>query len=298
MTKFSNLVVLAFAATMAFTASAETGCPGNVASLPFHVVNRQQIVVPVSINHEGPYTFLVDTGNQMTMLDTSLAKELHLSTSGSVQVNGTGYVDTATFAEVERIEAGSSSLAGQRVVVYNLHNLGVQGVLGVDFLGHFDMLIDYAHKVLCLDESGQMKGSVKGQQVPLVQGDSGADRSGVGHSMIVSVRVKDGMRPVRMKLDSGAVTGCLYDPSGYMDMGVGSDKRVIGSGTNGNLRSFSTMKPQTVKVGSVEVEQVAFLSVAGGRRDGRAPAFDGLLPTGLFRWVFVSQREQVAVFGR
>jgi hypothetical protein len=299
MTKFRNLVALAFAATMAFTAQAETGCPGNVASLPFHIVNRYQILVPVSINHEGPYTFLVDTGSQMTMLDSSLAKELHLNMLGTAQVLGTGFVDAAKFAEVERIEAGPSAVAGQRVLVYDLHKFrGVRGVLGVDFLEHFDMLIDYAHEVLCLDETGQMRGSVKGQHVPLVAGGSVADHPGVGHSMIVSVRMKDGMRPVRMKLDSGASGGYLYNPADYMDTGLRHNPPVIGFGVDGKPRYFSSVPAQTVKIGSVELDQVAFISVAGANQGGRTSDFDGLLPTGLFRWVFVSQREQVAVFGR
>jgi hypothetical protein len=235
----------------------------------------------------------------MTMLDSSLAKELHLSTSGAVQVNGTGFVDTATFAEAERIEAGSSSVTDERVLVYDLHNIpGVRGVLGVDFLEHFDMLIDYAHKVLCLDETGQMKGAVKGQQVPLFQGLSGANHPGVGHSMIVSVRVKDAMRPVRMKLDSGASDGYLYNPADYMDTGLRHSPPVSGYGVDGKLRYYSSVPAQTVKIGSVELDQVAFISVAGANQGGRTSDFDGLLPTGLFRWVFVSQREQVAVFGR
>ncbi len=43
--------------------------PGNVASLPFRFVNGQQIVLAVSINHTGPYNFLLDSGTQSTMID-------------------------------------------------------------------------------------------------------------------------------------------------------------------------------------------------------------------------------------
>ena len=57
-------------------------CPGNIASLPFHLVQRSRIILPVVINHTGPYPFLLDTGTGSTILDPSLATELHLKTQG------------------------------------------------------------------------------------------------------------------------------------------------------------------------------------------------------------------------
>src|SRR4051794_7448296 len=150
------------AAAVVSTLSAETRCPGNVASLPFHVVNRHQIIVAVSINHSGPYDFLLDTGTQMTMVDPGLATELHLSTHGEAEVASAGSHATATFADLDSVQAGSHALSNQKVLVYNLENLQaaglkIQGVLGEDFLEQFDMLIDNAHSQLCLDQSASMR---------------------------------------------------------------------------------------------------------------------------------------------
>ena len=61
MTTFRWFASLVLAATIVPAPAAETHCPGNVASLPFRLVNRHQIVVAVSINHTGPYNFLLDT---------------------------------------------------------------------------------------------------------------------------------------------------------------------------------------------------------------------------------------------
>ena len=56
--------------------------------------------------------------------------------------------------------------------MYDLKNLqatglDIQGVLGEDFLEQFDMLIDNAHSLLCLDDSGTMRTEVKGTHVAL-----------------------------------------------------------------------------------------------------------------------------------
>ena len=61
MKNFKTFAWFVLAAAAVSTLDAETHCPGNVASLPFHVVNRQQIIVAVSINKSGPYDFLLDT---------------------------------------------------------------------------------------------------------------------------------------------------------------------------------------------------------------------------------------------
>ena len=53
-------------------------CPGNVASLTLRLVQGSLIIVPVEINHSGPYDFLVDTGAQITTVDSSLAVNLGL----------------------------------------------------------------------------------------------------------------------------------------------------------------------------------------------------------------------------
>jgi hypothetical protein len=71
MTDFKWSASLVLATTMVSTLNAETRCPGNAASLPFLLANHYQMIVAVSVNHSGPYDFLVDTGMQVTGIDPS-----------------------------------------------------------------------------------------------------------------------------------------------------------------------------------------------------------------------------------
>jgi hypothetical protein len=139
--------------------------------------------VTASVNKSGPYNFLLDTGTQVTMVDPSLAADLHLSTHGEAEVASAGFSASATFADLDSLAAGSHTATIQKVLVYNLENLQaaglkIQGVLGEDFLEQFDMLIDNAHNLLCLDESAAMRVEVKGQHVALLSAepDSKPDR--------------------------------------------------------------------------------------------------------------------------
>src|ERR1700756_412258 len=114
MTTFKWFASFVLAATIVSTLSAETHCPGNVASVPFRFVNRHQMVVAVSVNHSGPYNFLLDTGNQITMLGTSLAASLHLATQGTAAVVSVGMNASASFARLDLIETGSHSVGNQK----------------------------------------------------------------------------------------------------------------------------------------------------------------------------------------
>ncbi len=62
MSTFKWLASFVLAATIVPALPAEPHCPGNVASVPLHLTNSHQMIVAVSVNHSGPYNFLLDTG--------------------------------------------------------------------------------------------------------------------------------------------------------------------------------------------------------------------------------------------
>jgi Aspartyl protease len=300
MTNFKSFASLVLAATIVQALPAETHCPGNVASLPFRVVNRHQIVLAVSINHTGPYNFLLDSGVQITMIDPSLAAALHLDTQGAAVVAGAGSRQSSSFAQLDLVEAASHAVAKQKVLVYDLQNLHsadlyIQGILGEDFLEHFDMLIENAHRLLCLDNSDAMRAEVKGPHIPLVATAEPEDGVALPGLLIVAVRLSDGMRPVRLMLDSGTNAPILYNTSQYMALQLSQSVPLRGNGVDGAQRIFSALPPQEVKIGSLELSRVPFFSLAGTQKDARVKGFDGVLPTGLFRRVFIDHADHFAV---
>src|ERR1700722_14231530 len=107
MKNFKSFAPLILAATIVPALPAETHCPGNVASLPFRVVNRHQIVLAVFINHTGPYNFLLDSGAQITLIDPSLCAALHLATHAAAVIAGTGSRQSSSFAQLTLGEAAS-----------------------------------------------------------------------------------------------------------------------------------------------------------------------------------------------
>lgn len=293
--KFAALVLTATTAT---TLLAESRCPGNVESLPYRQLNRHQIVVPVSINHSGPYNFMLDTGTQMTMIDPALARELHLSMSGEASVRSGGVSSAAHMAQVDLVEAGSHHAAGLKVLVFDLvipqaTTRELRGVLGEDFLEQFDLLIDNGHTMVCLDETGRMRGEMKGRHVELQS--PVANGGQLARPLVVAVKLSDGMRPVHLLLDSGAEVSMLYNTQEYMALGLLQGVSLQGTGMSGTIRTFKALPPQTMTVGSVAIERVPFVTFVGGQNAVHSSDFDGLLSIGLFKRVLIAHTDHFAI---
>jgi hypothetical protein len=263
-------------------------------------VNRHQLIVSVSVNHAGPFNFLLDTGTQITIIDRTLANELQLIDHGSAAIAGVGFHESATLAQLDYIAAGSHSLADQEALVYNLDGLqsakpAVRGILGEDFLEKFDMLIDNAHSLLCLDDSAAMRSSMRGERVSLLTPERTTGGKELPSSLVIVAHLSSGMRPVHLKLDSGANAAFLYNTSQYMALGSFRGAALHGAGANGTIRTFEALPPQDVKIGPVEISKVPFLTLTGAQKDYRTSDFDGLLPMGLFKRVFIDHADHFAV---
>jgi hypothetical protein len=283
---------------------AEPHCPGNVVSLPFRLVNGYQIVVPVSINHSGPYDFLLDTGTQMTIVGPSLAGELHLNAKGAAKVSGAAFQGSAFLTQLEQVKVGPHSLGNRNALVYELLNLRsvdghVRGILGEDFLGNLDMFIDYSHKLLCLDDSTAMRAAIRGTHVLLLTSMQDGDDTSTSNLLIVAAHLSGESGSSRLMLDSGSSIPYLYNSSQRLPQ-VGAQRSfggasLIGSGADGDQQVFFALPPQKVRIGKVELPQVTFLTLAYARKDPAATKFDGLLTMNLFRYVFICHAEHFAV---
>jgi hypothetical protein len=64
---------------------------------------------------------------------------------------------------------------------------------------------------------------------------------------------------------------------------------------NGKQEAFMALPPQSVKIGSVELSGVLFVTLVGAQKDSHTSEFDGLLSTGNFKRAFISHSDYFAV---
>ena len=156
------------------TIEAEPRCPGNTASVTPRLVQHALLVIPVKINQAGPFDFIMDTGSQVTVIEPSLASELDLKTQGRVGLVSVANFTQASVTLLDTLEVGSRVVKKSPAVVQDLRSIQaadprIRAVLGESFLAHFDLFVDYGHKLFCLDQTSAMRDSVRGRRIPFIR---------------------------------------------------------------------------------------------------------------------------------
>jgi Aspartyl protease len=299
MTTFQWLAYASLA-TLLPVLQAESHCPGNVASLRLRLVQRSQIIVQVEINHSGPYDFLVDTGAQITTIDPSLASELRLKLLGTTGVVGVASRARTSFAQLDLLEAGTHAMANRYAVVQNLERLQaadphIRGILGGNFLRHFDVLIDYPQNMLCLDDTKAMQPKVKGEHIALVSAPHPGSDSLSTEPLIVQAHLS-GIEAQKklLLLDSGSNAPLLYD-AGPLVRGLAVSAPLHNRNADGAEQAFTVLPPQEMQIGTHEFHHISFVTPIATGKDVPKLEVDGLLPTILFQRVYISYADRYAV---
>jgi len=294
---------LAFACFAALTLNvdAKPHCPGNVASLTLRNVQGSLIVVPVRINHTGPYDLIVDTGAQVTTVDSSLASELQLKAHGTTGVGGVATYARSAFAYLDLVEAGVFSVPNSLVVIQDLAQLKaadprIRGILGENFLEHFDLLIDNRQHILCLDDSKTLALAVKGERVALADPYGPQDDLPFMRPMMITARFSAiDSTPLLLRLDSGSNAPVLYAADPRLHRAMANRASLLTRAVNGVEQAFAVLSPQDLQVGRRSLKQISFVTPANSVGTGPNPREDGVLPTMAFQRIFISSSAGYAV---
>ncbi len=150
-------------------ATAESSQPVTVSMRPY---KGDRTVVAVKVNGAGPYDFMVDTGATVTVLDAALFQELGLQGQGSSQITSSAGATDQILSVVQEITL--ESLSARKITVVSMKApmagtgyVGVRGILGENFLRHFDILLDNQHRRMTLDAGESLADSLAGEHLPI-----------------------------------------------------------------------------------------------------------------------------------
>jgi predicted aspartyl protease len=117
------------------------------------------LLVPVHINGEGPFDFVLDTGATFTCVDLELAERLALEERNDIQgygiaIGGSGALQLVTLDTVRIGEASASGLVGCVLDLTQLREVGPggKGLVGLNFLREFRVELDFSRNVLTLTQ--------------------------------------------------------------------------------------------------------------------------------------------------
>jgi hypothetical protein len=175
------------------------------------------LIVLVSINESGPYSFILDTGSNRTLVRNDLLEILGISSKKLVPVNMTNGV-----IHVRETIAKSIAVAGMSVNELEIEGIdtsqitrmgaSIQGILGEDFLKHFDVLIDNRAHTLTLDNASDLADSLSGDHLPLSFSARHGNHPTVDR-LVLDVSLSS-IKSFRFQLDSGTNSATFFPSKG------------------------------------------------------------------------------------
>ena len=93
-----------------------------------------RMTVPIIIGGRGPYRFLVDTGSERSAIAHELARELGLDAGTTVTVQSMTEARRTPTVIIPTLKVGKRTLSSIHAPTFARHNLGAEGLLGVDTL--------------------------------------------------------------------------------------------------------------------------------------------------------------------
>jgi hypothetical protein len=147
------LSALSFAILLHSAALAQSAQPG----IPLKVVTGKPVVDGVYLNGHGPYRFLLDTGSQSNQLDQGLAHKLGLVATLQLDLQTQSGESSVSGGRVSEVTLGQAEASDQEFLFTRFDDLstlpsGVRGILGQEFLSHFDYMLDFQHHRLIFGE--------------------------------------------------------------------------------------------------------------------------------------------------
>jgi len=134
---------------------AHRAAAADAVTVPLRIINRDGatiVLVPVSVNGYGPYEFILDTGASSSSVDRRLADRLGLPETGqSANVRGVGGTTVAPMVRLREWRVGGRPLRSRTLVVTDVGDDRVSGLLGSDELRRFGKVtVDYSRQRLVL----------------------------------------------------------------------------------------------------------------------------------------------------
>ena len=254
----------------------------------FRLVDNTLIVVALNSGQGDRFDFVLDTGTDTTVVDPSIASRLSFAPVERIQVVSLGNASMALRGSIPILSAGSFRMRNIPVLVKDLSNMRkldshIAGIVGQNFLSHFNYLIDYQRRLVRLQT---------GDEIPeITGGDHVAIESTENRMMVAAEAHSRSATRLNLLLDSGASSLVLLRSASRM-LNISRQATALQETSDGQVE-LQVGRVSEMTVGSQRLRDIAVLLPA---IEPSVPIGDGLLPTILFRAVYVNNQDGYVIF--
>lgn len=158
---------------------------------------NKRMTVPVTIDGQGPFRFLIDTGAQATVITRGVTEQLNLLPTGSATIVAMGSRKRAQLVELDGLEFADRVFNNISAPLLEKQNVGADGILGLDSLQDMRVMIDFRDETISVGESHSLRGN-QGYEIVV------RARHKIGR-LVITNAIIDGVKTAVI-LDTGAQT--------------------------------------------------------------------------------------------
>jgi predicted aspartyl protease len=107
-----------------------------------------RMTVPVMINGQGPFQFVIDTGADRTVISTELAARLKLPTAGTARIHAMSGEGTVKIVKIDKVQVSTNTSRNVKAAALLERNIGADGLLGIDSLKGQRIVMDFVAKTM------------------------------------------------------------------------------------------------------------------------------------------------------
>ncbi|MEP3423051.1 MAG: aspartyl protease family protein [Erythrobacter sp.] len=126
---------------------------------------NNRFTVPVMIEGAGPFDFMIDTGSQATAVTHQINEGLQLTPFGTATLVGMASRRAVDVVEVDTMTFGSHTVRDLISPVLDRQHVGADGILGLDSLQDFRVLIDFRDDTIALQEVSDIRNYRRGFEI-------------------------------------------------------------------------------------------------------------------------------------
>jgi hypothetical protein len=232
----------------------------SVVEVPFGV-ERNLIVIPVSVNNSRPLRYVLDTGGQGAFMnDPGMVDSLNLKIAGTMRVRGAGdageageawLVENVSF-NIGGIELSNGLLGVSRAASGPGFMAGLDGVIGRPVFASLVVEVDWEKRVVRFYDPSKFNYNGAGAILPLTFDNGGRPYT------VASVTVAgDKAIAVKLVVDTGASHALSLDAGSHplIRLPEGAVKTVLGRGSSGEITGY-TGRVKSFQLGNYSLKDV------------------------------------------
>ena len=156
---------------------------------------QTRMVVPIRVNGQGPYRFVVDSGADTSVIGQRRARALGLPAGTPVTLHGTTASSVVDRVRVAALDLGQSTIRDLELPALQERDLGAEGLIGIDALVEQRLMLDFDAHLVRIEDAHRPAQRMDGEIVVVARRRRG---------QLILTQARANGKPVDAVIDTGS----------------------------------------------------------------------------------------------